>query len=93
MLAAIPGLELRELPESGICCGSAGTYNLNEAVMSDRLGRRKLDAILGTGAQIVLAANAGCLLQIGRELRRLKRPPKLLHPMEVLDASYRGEGL
>lgn len=91
MLAKIPGLELRELPESGICCGSAGTYNLNEAAMSDRLARRKLDHILGTGAEIVLAANAGCLLQIGRELRRLKKPPKLMHPMELLDLSYRGK--
>ncbi len=65
LLAKIPGLELRELPESDVCCGSAGTYNLNEAAMSDRLSKRKIDNILSTGAQIVLASNAGCLLQIG----------------------------
>ena len=70
LLAAIPGLELRDLPESGICCGSAGTYNLFEPEMSDRLAERKIENILSTGAKIVLASNAGCLLQIQREVRR-----------------------
>ncbi len=49
LLAKIPGLELRDLPESGICCGSAGTYNLAEAEMSDRLSKRKIENILSTG--------------------------------------------
>ena len=48
LLSRIPGLELRELPESGVCCGSAGTYGLNEAEMSDRLARRKIENILST---------------------------------------------
>jgi glycolate oxidase iron-sulfur subunit len=91
LLGQIPGLELRDLPESEICCGSAGTYNLNQPAMSGRLGRRKLDAILATGAEIVLAANAGCLLQIGRDLRRQRHPPLLMHPMDLLDMSYRQE--
>ncbi len=51
LLAKIPGLELRDLPETGLCCGSAGTYNLNEPAMSDRLAARKMDNILGTGAE------------------------------------------
>ena len=93
LLARIPGLELRELPETELCCGSAGTYNLNEADLSDRLSRRKMENILGTGAAIVLAANAGCLLQIGREIRENGHPLSVMHPMELLDASYRGEGL
>ncbi len=91
LLGKIPGLELRDLPETGICCGSAGTYNLNEADMSDRLGCRKLDNVLSTGARIVLAANAGCLLQIGREVRRGNHPLLVMHPMELLDLSYRGQ--
>ncbi len=53
LLGMIPGLELRDLPESGICCGSAGTYNLSEAEMSDRLAQRKIDNILSTGADRV----------------------------------------
>lgn len=93
LVASIPGLQLRDLPESGICCGSAGVYNLNEAEMSDRLGRRKMDNILSTGASIALAANAGCLLQIGRENRLAGSPVCVMHPMELLDLSYRGAAL
>ena len=51
LLAAIPGLELRDLPESGLCCGSAGTYNLIEPEMSDRLADAKIENILSTGAR------------------------------------------
>jgi len=91
LLARIPGLVLRELPETEICCGSAGTYNINQPEMAQRLARRKIDNITATGARIVLAANAGCLLQIGRELRRHRHPALLLHPMDLLDLSYRGQ--
>ena len=91
LLAQIPGLELRELPEAEICCGSAGTYNLNQPEMASRLMRRKLENVLRTGAQIVLASNAGCLLQIGREVRRRQLPLLVLHPMDLLALSFRGE--
>jgi len=91
LLSKIPGLELRELPETELCCGSAGTYNLNQPEMADRLSRRKLQNILSTGAQIVLAANAGCLLQIGSEVRQNGHPLLVMHPMELLDLSYREE--
>ena len=90
LLAMIPGLELRDLPETGICCGSAGTYNLREVEMSDRLSERKIRNIIGTGARIVLASNAGCLLQIQREVRQRKLPLRVMHPMDLLDLSYRG---
>ncbi len=93
LLAMIPGLEMVDLPETDICCGSAGTYNLNEGEMSDRLACRKLENILGTGAEIVLAANAGCLLQIQREVRENRRPLRVMHPMDLLDLSYRREQL
>ncbi len=92
LLRAVPGLRLCELPESGMCCGSAGVYNLNEARMSDRLARRKLDNIVATGAQIVLASNAGCLLQIQSEIRRAKLPLRAMHPMEILELSYLSGG-
>ena len=91
LLAKIPGLELRDLPETNICCGSAGTYNLKEADMSDRLAARKIENILGTGAQIVLASNAGCLLQIQREVRQRRLPLRVMHPIDLLDLSYRGK--
>ncbi|HET6883855.1 MAG TPA: heterodisulfide reductase-related iron-sulfur binding cluster [Pirellulales bacterium] len=91
LLAQIPGLTLRELPETEICCGAAGTYNLTEPEMAVRLSRRKLANIVKTGAGLVLTANAGCLLQIGREARQQGEPLKVLHPIELLDLSYRGQ--
>jgi len=91
LLSLIPGLELRPLPETEICCGSAGTYNLNQPEMADRLLARKVDNIVGTGAEIVLAANAGCLLQIGALMRQRQVPMALMHPMELLDLSYHGQ--
>ncbi len=93
LLQMIPGLELIDLPETEICCGSAGTYNLHQPELSDRLSRRKLENILRTGAEVVLAANAGCLLQIAREVRDAKAPLRVLHPMDLLDLSYRGQRL
>jgi len=91
LLNQIPGIELRELPEADFCCGSAGTYNLNEAKMAKKLGHRKFDNIVETGAKLILTSNAGCLLQIGRELRKSRQPLMLMHPMDLLDLSYRNE--
>jgi glycolate oxidase iron-sulfur subunit len=93
LMGLIPGLKMVNLPEAEICCGSAGTYNLNQPEMADRLSKRKLENIRRTGAEVVVAANAGCLLQIGRELRQARMPVRLLHPMELLDLSYREQGL
>lgn len=91
LLAQIPGLQLRDLPETELCCGAAGTYNLTEPEMAGRLSRRKLANIAKTGARLVLTANAGCLLQIGREARQQGQPLWVAHPIELLDLSYRGE--
>jgi glycolate oxidase iron-sulfur subunit len=91
LLAQIPGLELKELPETELCCGAAGTYNLTEPEMAARLSRRKLDNILSTGARAVIAGNAGCLLQIAREARLRGEKLWVAHPVELLDLSYRHE--
>jgi len=91
LLAQIPGLELRDLPETELCCGAAGTYNLTEPEMSARLSRRKLENIRRTGAQMCIAANAGCALQIAREARAQGLRLKVVHPMQMLDWSYRDE--
>ncbi|MBX7166558.1 MAG: 4Fe-4S dicluster domain-containing protein [Pirellulales bacterium] len=93
LLAQVPGLQLRELVESELCCGAAGTYNLTQPEMAGRLARRKLANIDATGAEWVITANAGCLLQIAREARTQRRPLRVLHPMDVLDMSYRGAKL
>ena len=64
LLKAIPGLDLREMAEPGLCCGSAGIYNVTHQEASAELQRRKCDNILKTGAPTVLTGNPGCLLQI-----------------------------
>ena len=93
LLEKIPGLKLVDLPESELCCGAAGTYNLTEPEMADRLSRRKLRNILSTGARVVVTANAGCLLQIAREARLQGEKLRIVHPIDLLDLSYRGERL
>jgi glycolate oxidase iron-sulfur subunit len=91
LLAQIPGLELRDLPETEVCCGAAGTYNLTEPEMSAQLSRRKLKNIRQTGARMAITSNAGCALQIAREARQQNLQLTVVHPMEALDWSYRKE--
>ena len=88
LLAQVPGLKMVPLSESEICCGAAGTYNLTEPEMATALARRKLKNIRATGAQMVITANAGCILQIARQAREDGHPLPVLHPVDVLDASY-----
>jgi glycolate oxidase iron-sulfur subunit len=91
LLSKIPGLTLTELPESELCCGAAGTYNLTEPEMAGQLSRRKMANILSTHARVVITANAGCLLQIAREARAQGEKLWIAHPMDLLDLSYRRE--
>jgi glycolate oxidase iron-sulfur subunit len=93
ILRKVPGLKLVDLAESDLCCGAAGTYNLTEPEMAERLASRKLDNIRRTGARVVITSNAGCLLQIAREARMQGESLKILHPMDVLDLSYRRESV
>jgi glycolate oxidase iron-sulfur subunit len=90
LLGQIRGLELHELPESELCCGAAGTYNLTQPEMSARLSHRKLENISKTGASVAITSNAGCALQIAREAREQGERLAVVHPMELLDWSYRG---
>lgn len=92
LLEMIPGLKLVPLAESEICCGAAGTYNLTEGEMAEQLVARKASRIRATGAQAVFAANAGCLLHIGRRLREEGGRQWVAHPIEALDRAYRDAG-
>jgi glycolate oxidase iron-sulfur subunit len=85
LLARIPNLELVELAESDVCCGSAGSYNLTEPAMARRLRERKVDHILATGAECVVAANPGCALQIRAGLEARGSQVRVAHPVELLD--------
>jgi len=90
-LGRVPGLELVEPAEQDLCCGSAGIYNVVQATAARELGDRKAAHVLATGAQAYASANPGCLVQISAALNRAKRPLPALHPIELVDASIRGE--
>ena len=90
LLAMIPGLELVPLAESEMCCGAAGSYNLTQPEMSEQVGERKAAHILATGARAVFTGNVGCLLQIGRHLKRHRPDFWIAHPIDALWASYSG---
>jgi len=91
LLGGIPELDVAEIPEGSLCCGSAGVYNLLQPDTANQLGDRKVENLLATGAEAVLSANPGCLLQLMSGLRRrgLKEMPTF-HMVELLDASIRG---
>jgi glycolate oxidase iron-sulfur subunit len=90
VLGRIPRLELVDLKESDVCCGSAGIYNLVAPQAADDLGDRKAANVVASGAELLAAGNGGCLLQIQAALGRAGHPLPVVHPVELLDASIRG---
>ena len=93
ILEAIPGLELIELSESEWCCGSAGIYNIVQPEMSAQILEWKMEKIIETDAEIVVTGNPGCILQIQLGVQKHGLPMKVMHPIELLDCSYRGTRL
>ena len=85
LVASIPGVDLVELGEADVCCGSAGSYNLTEPAMARRLRERKIDHIAASGAACVAVANPGCALQIRAGLAARGLAVRVAHPVELLD--------
>ena len=91
LLAEIPELDVAEIAESSLCCGSAGVYNLLQPQPAQELGDRKVNHLLDTQSQAIVSANPGCLLQIMSSLRRRgEKTMPAFHMVELLDASIRG---
>jgi glycolate oxidase iron-sulfur subunit len=90
-LKQIPGMEVKEITEAEICCGSAGIDNMVEPEPAAELGERKAGNILKTGAWMIVTSNPGCMLQIQASLKKMGHDMPMAHPMEVVDASIRGE--
>ncbi|MEE8176369.1 MAG: (Fe-S)-binding protein, partial [Acidobacteriota bacterium] len=90
LLAAVPGLELVELKETDICCGSAGIYNVTQNEMAEQLMATKIARIDETGADLILTANPGCMLQLRAGVAASDRAERrVLHVVELLDEAYR----
>jgi glycolate oxidase iron-sulfur subunit len=90
LLKAIPGVEVKELANQHMCCGSAGTYNLDQPETAASLGAQKADAVLATGATTVATGNIGCLTQLKTHLAKKDSPIRVRHTMQVLRDAYRG---
>jgi glycolate oxidase iron-sulfur subunit len=89
LLRAIPGVELVELPDAHICCGSAGSYNLDQPAIASSLGEKKAKAVLATGAAVLATGNIGCLTQLRAHLVRLGSPLPVRHTIQILRDAYR----
>ena len=86
LLRAIPHLQLREATEAGVCCGSAGIYNLVQPQEAAALGEIKAADLSATGAEVVASANIGCTIQLRRHLGS---GPRVAHPVQLLATSQR----
>ncbi len=92
VIQAVPGVTLRELPFSEICCGSAGVYNIEHTDISMSLLEDKMRMIESTGADTIVTANPGCMLQLQAGTRRFSRPMPVMHVVELLDEAYNASG-
>jgi len=96
VLGQIPELQILEIADAALCCGSAGIYNLVRPAPAQELGERKVRNVLATAPDIVATGNPGCVLQLRSGLRAAGSQVPVVHMVEVLDASIRGlaaEGL
>ena len=88
LLRSIPGVDLCELTSPEICCGSAGTYNLEQPAIAASLGAKKAQAVMATGGSMVVTGNIGCLMQLQMHLAKLGSPISVRHTMQVLRDAY-----
>lgn len=88
LLSAVPNVEVLELDDGGMCCGSPGVYSLMQPEIARQLGDRKVGRILDTGADAVVTGDIGCLLQIQAHLRRQSRDLPVYHTITILDRAY-----
>ena len=84
----MPGVELIELKEAEVCCGSAGIYNVAHNEMAERLLQSKMRRIEETKAEVILTANPGCLLQLRAGAARAGSHRRVMHVIELLDEAY-----
>lgn len=93
LVASIPGVTLLSVAEADVCCGSAGIFNLTQPEMAKELGQRKAQHLADTTPDVVVTANPGCILQIQASARALGHPYRVMHIVELIDASIAGRPL
>jgi len=93
LLSQIPGVDLVEIPEAAVCCGSAGIYNLVQPDAANALGDRKAQLIEPLQPDLVATGNPGCLLQLKSAIAKTQSQARVVHTIQILDASLRGESV
>ena len=89
LLRAVPGLVLREMPMSDLCCGSAGIYNVLQTEMAMTVLKSKMDYVNMTGAEVIVTANPGCMLQLKAGAKLHGKGQRVAHVVEILDEAYK----
>jgi glycolate oxidase iron-sulfur subunit len=93
VLGAVGGVRLVPLEGADVCCGGAGVYNLLETSLASRVLAEKLGRVRETGAEVLATGNPGCHMQLGAGARLAGLALRVVHPVELLDESYRRAGL
>jgi glycolate oxidase iron-sulfur subunit len=88
LLRAIPGVEVCEIADAHLCCGSAGTYNIDQPEIADSLGRQKVERVLATRPDVIATGNIGCMTQLRTHLARQACDVPVRHTMQVLRDAY-----
>jgi glycolate oxidase iron-sulfur subunit len=89
LLGSVPGLDLREMQLSDLCCGSAGVYNVVHTGMAMALLKKKMEHVNATEAGVIAASNPGCMLQLRAGVKKFGRGQRVAHVVEILDEAYR----
>ena len=92
LLESVPGLELREMRLSDLCCGSAGIYNVVHTGMAMSLLKKKMEHVNAAEAGVIAASNPGCMLQLRAGVKKFGKGQRVMHVVEILDEAYRGRG-
>lgn len=90
LLRRIPGIKLVDLPDAHLCCGSAGTYNIDQPEIAFALGEKKARAIAESGAEAVASGNIGCLTQLRSHLSRQGFSIPVRHTVQILRDAWDG---
>jgi glycolate oxidase iron-sulfur subunit len=89
LLSLVPGLRLREMAASDVCCGSAGIYNILHTEMSMALLEKKMRSVNATKADAIVTANPGCIIQLRAGAKKYGKSQRVAHVVEILDEAYR----
>jgi glycolate oxidase iron-sulfur subunit len=88
LLLSIPNVTLVAISQSELCCGSAGTYNIEQPELADEIGKRKAENIIRTGCDMVVTGNIGCLVQLRNQLAGAGSEIPVYHTLHLLDMAY-----